>query len=156
MLVGHSIAGQELSSIGSRRPEKVAGLIYLDAGYSYAFYDPPSAKLLDEMQASTGPPPGPARSIMEGRQRYTNIPAPILAIFAAPNSLGSGALPKGTDRATFEARDKAMTEAVTAAFEKGLPKARVVRLPTADHYVFRSNEADVLREVHVFIAGLPK
>jgi pimeloyl-ACP methyl ester carboxylesterase len=40
VLVGHSIAGEELSSIGSRQPERVAGLVYLDAGYSYAFYDP--------------------------------------------------------------------------------------------------------------------
>lgn len=40
VLVGHSIAGQELSSIGSRFPDKVAGLIYLDAGYSYALYSP--------------------------------------------------------------------------------------------------------------------
>jgi non-heme chloroperoxidase len=39
VLVGHSIAGEELSSVGSRHPEKVGGLIYLDAGYSYAFYD---------------------------------------------------------------------------------------------------------------------
>jgi non-heme chloroperoxidase len=39
VLVGHSIAGEELSSIGTRYPEKVAGLIYLDAGNSYAFYD---------------------------------------------------------------------------------------------------------------------
>ena len=40
VLIGHSIAGEELSSIGSRHPEKVAGLIYLDAGYSYALYLP--------------------------------------------------------------------------------------------------------------------
>src|SRR5947207_1880321 len=39
VLVGHSIAGEELSSVGSRHPEKVAGLVYLDAGYPYAFYD---------------------------------------------------------------------------------------------------------------------
>jgi len=39
VLVGHSIAGEELSSIGSRHPEEVAGLIYLDAAYSYAYYD---------------------------------------------------------------------------------------------------------------------
>jgi hypothetical protein len=39
VLVGHSIAGEELSSIGSRYPDKVAGLIYLDAGYSYAYYN---------------------------------------------------------------------------------------------------------------------
>ena len=40
VLVGHSIAGEELSSIGSRHPDKVAGLVYLDAAYSYAYYDP--------------------------------------------------------------------------------------------------------------------
>ena len=39
VLVGHSIAGEELSSIGSRHPERLAGLIYLDAAYAYAFYD---------------------------------------------------------------------------------------------------------------------
>ena len=37
VLVGHSIAGEELSSVGSRHPERVAGLIYLDAAYQYAF-----------------------------------------------------------------------------------------------------------------------
>ncbi len=40
VLVGHSMAGEELSSVGSRFPEKVAGLVYLEAAYSYAFYDP--------------------------------------------------------------------------------------------------------------------
>jgi pimeloyl-ACP methyl ester carboxylesterase len=39
VLIGHSIAGEELSSIGSRHPERVAGLVYLDAGYAYAYYD---------------------------------------------------------------------------------------------------------------------
>jgi non-heme chloroperoxidase len=39
ILVGHSIAGEELSSIGSRHPERVAGLIYLDAGAAYAYYN---------------------------------------------------------------------------------------------------------------------
>lgn len=38
VLVGHSIAGEELSSVGSRHPEKIGGLIYLDAGYPYALY----------------------------------------------------------------------------------------------------------------------
>ena len=39
VLAGHSIAGQEMSSIGSRYPGKVAGLVYLDAGYEYAAFD---------------------------------------------------------------------------------------------------------------------
>lgn len=38
VLVGHSIAGEELSSIGSRYPKRIAGLIYLDAGYPFALY----------------------------------------------------------------------------------------------------------------------
>lgn len=46
VLVGHAKAGQELSSIGSRHPEKVSGLIYLDAAYSYAFYDAKHGDLL--------------------------------------------------------------------------------------------------------------
>jgi pimeloyl-ACP methyl ester carboxylesterase len=37
VLVGHSLAGEELSSIGSRYPQRVTGLIYLDGGYAYAF-----------------------------------------------------------------------------------------------------------------------
>src|SRR5687767_7561135 len=39
VLIGHSIAGQELSSIGSRHPSRVAGLVYLDAAFGYAYYD---------------------------------------------------------------------------------------------------------------------
>jgi len=39
VIAGHSLAGEELSSIGSRFPARVAGLIYLDAGYQYALYD---------------------------------------------------------------------------------------------------------------------
>lgn len=39
VLVGHSIAGEELSWVGSHDPQKVAGLIYLDAADAYGFYD---------------------------------------------------------------------------------------------------------------------
>ena len=49
VLVGHSLAGQELSSIGSRFPEKVSGLIYLDAATTFAFYDPAHPSLELEM-----------------------------------------------------------------------------------------------------------
>jgi non-heme chloroperoxidase len=49
VLVGHSIAGQELSSIGSRFPDKVSGLIYLDAATGFAFYDSAHPLLATEM-----------------------------------------------------------------------------------------------------------
>jgi non-heme chloroperoxidase len=44
-LAGHSVAGQELSEIGTRYPGKIAGLIYLDAANSQAFYGPRSSVL---------------------------------------------------------------------------------------------------------------
>jgi pimeloyl-ACP methyl ester carboxylesterase len=37
VLVGISIGGAELSSVGSRSPDRVSGLVYLDAAYQYAF-----------------------------------------------------------------------------------------------------------------------
>lgn len=40
VLAGFSMGGAELSSIATRRPEAIAGLVYLDAGYAYAYYAP--------------------------------------------------------------------------------------------------------------------
>jgi non-heme chloroperoxidase len=210
VLVGSSIAGQELSSVGSRYPEKVAGLVYLDAAYSYAYYDgslgdlnielievrrkleelqakflrdtrPLIQELLEadlprlervlrerkkDLQATPAkllavyaeaevhlPPAIPA--IHAGRQRYTKIPVPILAIYALPPNFED--LPSGdpAERAAFEARTAVTTEAQAKAFEDGVPSARVVRLPHARHEVFSSNEEDVLREMNAFIGGLP-
>jgi len=160
VLVGHSLGGEELSSMGSRHSEKIAGLIYLDAGYSYAFYDRLAPRNLLESKKETGavaarrpsqsfgrlPTPEPPtaaahaqttfptvqEAIHAGMQKYTDIPVPILAIFA-----GSALW--------LQAK----------AFETGLPSARVVRLPDATHYVFQSNEADVLHEMNAFIDSLP-
>ena len=41
-----------------------------------------------------------------------------------------------------------------AAFRRGVPTARIVVLPNANHYVFKSNEAEVLRDVRAFIDRL--
>lgn len=37
ILVGHSLAGEELSYVGTQAPQKVAALIYLDAAYDEAY-----------------------------------------------------------------------------------------------------------------------
>lgn len=37
VLAGHSIAGSELSAVAAFRPGRVAGLVYLEAAYPYAF-----------------------------------------------------------------------------------------------------------------------
>jgi pimeloyl-ACP methyl ester carboxylesterase len=205
VIAGHSIAGEELSYIGSHHPEEVAGLIYIDAGYPYALYDQANGELeldsielrnelrqfiegysmepvddydslianlqrvekeVKEQQQDTGnlpPTPVSARmtpdlfAIMEGRERFTTIRAPALVIFADGENPGavSGDDPQSRAQAVRQALMRRNKERQVEAFERQVPSARVVRIPHATHYVFRSNEADVLREMNAFIATLP-
>ena len=96
----------------------------------------------------------PVQAVMGGVQKYSKIPVPILAIYAVPHDLGPLVNNDAAAREAMEAREEASVGAQVKAFEDGLPTARVVRLPRANHYVFLSNEADVLREVHAFLAAL--
>jgi len=48
----------------------------------------------------------------------------------------------------------ALTERQEKSVENGAPVAHVITLPGAHHYVFLSNEQDVLREMHTFLAGV--
>ncbi len=207
VLVGHSIAGEELSSVGTRHPNRVAGLVYLEAGYPYAF-DNGEGPAMKEFQAISGPqPPPPAESdlasfsalqkynmgvlgftppeaelrqqwtstpdgrigkqrdfpgyatLMEGMKKYTDIPVPSLVIFANPHGQGSW-VDNSTDPKVREAAKaySAALAVLTARQAKvvtdGVPTAHVVVLPGANHYVYLSNEADVLREMWAFLAGL--
>ena len=204
VLAGHSLAGEELSSVGSRHPERIAGLIYLEAGYSYAYYDRSRGDLgidltdlqkkLEQLQPGKGPQdprhlieellattlpgferdlkemqknlpsassaqPAPAevppitQAIMTGMQKYTDIRVPVLSIFAVPHATGQP-FKDDAARAAADAHDEAATGAQAKAFESGVPSARVVRLSHANHYLFLSNEADVLREMNDFLGGL--
>jgi pimeloyl-ACP methyl ester carboxylesterase len=49
VLVGHSLAGEELSSIGSRFPKRVSGLVYFDPGPS-AYYDPAAGNVAIDLR----------------------------------------------------------------------------------------------------------
>jgi pimeloyl-ACP methyl ester carboxylesterase len=94
---------------------------------------------------------------MEGRERFTTIHAPALVIFADGDNPDpvSGDDPQSRALTLRQALMKRNKEAQIAVFERQTPSAHVVRIPHATHYVFRSNEADVLREVNTFIATLP-
>ena len=48
-----------------------------------------------------------------------------------------------------------MGEIFAAAFEKGVPGARVVRLTGTDHTKLLANEEDILREMSSFLDSLP-
>lgn len=211
VVAGHSIAGQELSSIGSRHADRVAGLVYLDAANVYAYYDPavennapyiiPDVQrrlalvfdrwaqisfaertaMVRELADSTLPvlvrdlrlwaddlatapnaterPTGLRRdpvasAIFAGGQRYRRIDGPVLAIFVAPGPFRSEAK-DSVSRARSDSMSLAFRMPQITAFRRGVPQARVVLLPHANHFIWRSNEADVLREMRAFIDALP-
>ena len=167
VLAGHSVAGEELSSIGTRHPERVSGLIYLDAAQPYTFLEIKKGmqKLNAQRLAGTEsarpktppsslPPPAPALTprdaIMKGTRDYTGIKPPFLAFVPVPHQCQPNC------NTEFAKNDAAAMTGLADTLEADYPNAHVVRLPNANHYVFFSNEADVLREMDAFIDGLPK
>jgi pimeloyl-ACP methyl ester carboxylesterase len=100
------------------------------------------------------PPPAGA-AIIDGVMKFTTIKGPVLAIFADPHEPGNLFKDNPKARAAFIAANNKNTEQQAVAFERQVPSAHVVRIPNANHYVFLSNEADVLREMNAFIATLP-
>ncbi|RRA49184.1 alpha/beta fold hydrolase [Acidipila sp. EB88] len=198
VLVGHSVAGQELSSIGSRFPRKVAGLVYLDAATSFAFYDSAHPRIeielhelrrrIDEIEAGgvdeqqklreletaitrlqpvlrqnnrevANMPPLPPRSPIDaaitfGGRKYTSIPVPTLALYACPHNWDRFPAGQPDRKAALVADDKVRCTAWADAFRRGVPTARVVLIPNADHYLFLSNQAEVVAEMNKFLATL--
>jgi len=57
VLAGSSFGGAELSSVGSRKTARVAGLVYLDAAYPYAFDNGKGWSLEDFMKQEIPQPP---------------------------------------------------------------------------------------------------
>jgi non-heme chloroperoxidase len=244
ILIGHSIGGEELSSVATHHPGRVAGLVYLDAAYSYAFYDrehgdylldlgeiintlkglqkspfdpsqvkavqekltkfqhnlaeiqsragasggagptstdlasfrsmqsymaavvggmPPESELrqtfLETPTGGVGAPRGQAsvpQAIMAGGEKVTELHIPTLAIFVAPHQRAKNKAADAVQVAAAEASEKASTELQAKAFQSGVPQAHVVIIPNQNHYVFISDEANVLRLITEFINGLPQ
>ena len=63
VLVGHSIAGAEMSAIARAAPDRIAGLVYLDAAYPYAFNNG-AGPTMDEFQRSGPRPPDRPASVL--------------------------------------------------------------------------------------------
>jgi non-heme chloroperoxidase len=97
--------------------------------------------------------------MLQGMKKYADIPVPALVIFAIPHAQARW-VDEGTDHRVrqaakaFSAAELALTTQQAKAFEDGVPTAHVVRLRGADHYVYLSNESDVLREMKSFLSTL--
>ena len=209
VLVGHSVAGAELSFIATSHADRVAGLVYLEAGYPYAF-DNGKVPSMMEFQGISGPQPSaPSASdwasfsalqawnekvlgfrtpeaelrrtwdatpdgrpekfraspgsrmlgtIVMSPKKYADIPAPSLVVFAMPHAPESW-IGRSTDPAVREAAKvhftklDALVQTQARELESSVAAARVIRLRGA-HYIFLSNEQEVLREMRKFLAGL--
>jgi pimeloyl-ACP methyl ester carboxylesterase len=209
VLIGHSVAGEELSDVVSVQPDRIAGLIYLEAGYAYAFdngkgwtieemlgaqklpsttgpsaadrasfsayqvwvsrvggFDYPEAELRQLYNPTANGAVGRARTparipqaIMDGHKKFTVIACPTLAIFVTPEdnrpvlSRIDDTAARASAQTVLESFDK-NRQKQSEAFETGVPSAHVVRIANTSHYVFLSNEADVLTEMRAFLANL--
>jgi non-heme chloroperoxidase len=85
-------------------------------------------------------------------QKYTNIPVPALAIYACPHNWDR--LPDDARKAALIADDKARCTEWADNFRHGAPSAHIVMIPNADHYLYLSNEAQVVAEMNEFLATL--
>ena len=81
------------------------------------------------------PPRSPINAALNfGAQKYTSIPVPTLAIYACPHNWDR--LPDNDPRkAALIADDTARCNAWADVFSRGVPSARIVKIPNADHYV---------------------
>jgi non-heme chloroperoxidase len=89
-----------------------------------------------------------ADAIQANPHRYTAIRAPLLAIIAVPHACTPNC---------DQPRVKALAEEDkwrADAFAAGNPDAQIVRLPYAQHDVYRSNEAAVIQAMNGFMNEL--
>ncbi len=151
VLIGHSLGGEELSDVGTRYPQKASALIYLDAGYWYAFDS--GHKPADASLRADAPPE--LRALLGGTKSFKGpINLPILAIFAYPKNYSH--LPKAYRTAQKIKENNAADDAEISGFTRGLPNAKVIRIANADHFIYVSNQTDVLRDINGFIGALPR
>jgi len=211
VLMGHSMAGGELTRLGDEHSDRLAGLVYLDAASDPTDFPASSPaymalyqKLPEAMRSHSGPSAADKKSfrvyhdwkvrtneipfpesdlhnsfecnpdgsvgkfrtspqiheaIGAGAQKrdYSRIRVPVLAFFPGASDKPKYQPKNAQERAAIEDFDAA-TAAYVNRWRKNLQSApagvQIVDVPGANHYVFLSNEADVLRELMAFLAKL--
>ena len=159
-LVGHSLAGLELTQIASRWPGRVRSLVYLDA-----IADPLTAHaLLQKDPLNSSPATGAVWMEIsrwwEGYSvEFSGVKAPTLAI-SAVQERHPGIPPD----ASIAVRERAESYWRTAAlpiqqrwfarFRRQVPQARVVTYRNTNHYFYLDRGADVLAEIRNFYSAL--
>ena len=200
ILVGHSLAGDEMTKFAATWPSRVQALVYLDAAYDRSQLPPagtgpeekPTADNLASIAAYAAwvatvrgmtlpeadlrwsmltdaegrvlrgaTPISIPQAIRRGLERpdYAHVQAPALAIYQANEARFTF-----TNFARFSDADKARAEAAIRdgqpfvehgieQFRREVAHGRVIRLMTGSHYLFITNEDEVVRIIREFLAA---
>jgi hypothetical protein len=98
-------------------------------------------------------------AVLSAGKKYTQIPVPACFIYASPHSLGPW-IEQNPDPAVqsegrkFKASRDALGAKQIAAVREAFPGDTMITIPGANHYVFMTNEAEVLRAIRAFVSGL--
>ncbi len=179
--VGHSVAGEELTWLGSEHAGRVLGLVYLDAAYD-------RVALREHRPPPTPEPPTTAADLASPASyaaymsRGMGMPMPVDEVLAsfdfAPDGRFVGLKPKldvivkiaDAVRVPNYGQVRAPTLALYALADhwnedysaytarereklgRALPSARIVVIPHGKHYLFLSHRAEVVQELRAFLA----
>ena len=214
LLVGHSIAGDELTWLGGHHPDRFSGLVYLDAAYDRSG-DPkaPDALRLRELSRALPPePPRPPQAMLNFdamtkllmERGHVRLPEGELIAFHRLNDpylAGSASIDARTQQAIsaaiqapdyaavkipalaiyafedphkplppwYDPGDKELLAVVAERsrisnakkresielFKHNVEKGQVLEMQNAAHYIFQSNQQEVLDSIEKFAAGTP-
>lgn len=209
LLIGHSIAGDELTWLGGHHPERFSGLVYLDAAYDRseaairdkrlrelngslppeppvppeAFLNYEAAMKVLEQRGHTRLPEGELIAFLRADQPYlagtpgmdARVPQAIMAALEAPDyakveipalALYAFANPGWPLPPWYDASDEllktrvadirgireAQQRANIEQFRRGMKKGVALEIPNATHFVFQSNQREVLGAIEQFAA----
>jgi non-heme chloroperoxidase len=183
ILVGNSCGGDILHTLGARNPDRIGGLMYLDAAedptLTGADYEAVPVDMA-HLPARVGTPEPVRFPEAEMRQRpvdpvirraivddnrvkpdYARISVPVVAIYRTVSmEQALKEYPPKTDQER-EALNQAYRagRAMLTKWQNDLravPGAKLVELPGASLYMFLSNETEIIRELRSFSASLPR
>jgi pimeloyl-ACP methyl ester carboxylesterase len=164
-LAGVSMAGNELTRFAGRYPERVSGLVYLDAAYDQA-----SRRRLQDDPRTRYPialtmPSGPLGELMKEAQQsdpdYTRVAVPSLGFFVIYDRMpydasGVDAPMRQTLERLWREVGAPMQRKEIARFRRDLSNERVVELRRTTHGTFMHDAASrrvIIREMRRFLLG---
>jgi non-heme chloroperoxidase len=183
ILIGNSCGGDILHTLGAQHPDRLGGLVYLDAAEDPTLtdYDLPPVDMAN-LPVKVGKPvpvilpeserrqmaerpldPKIRKTIVEDnrvRPDYARIRVPVLSIDRTETMeqtlkdyLPANDLQRAAVSQVYVAK-RARLAIWQQGLRTGVPSARIVDLPGASLYMFLSNEGDIIREVRAFAATL--